>query len=209
MKVQSNKLTDKLGTQRLQKYMARAGIASRRASEKIIEQGRVKVDGQTITTLGFKVDPKRAKVSVDGKIISDKTPNLVYIMVNKPAYVLSTAKDDRERKTVLDLVQLNTRLFPVGRLDYMSEGLILLTNDGPLAQKLTHPSFGHEREYKVLLSKAPTRDVLRQWRAGGFMVEGKAVRPMKVEPAPDLGANWITVVLNEGRKRQIEPLPKT
>lgn len=190
-------------TERLQKFLARAGVASRRASEALIEAGRVKVNGQTVTAMGFKVSPGRDKVTVDGQPVSIPQTPPNYIILNKPPQVLSTTKDDRGRKTVLDFVKVGARLFPVGRLDFHSEGLILLTDDGELAQKLTHPSFAHEREYQVLLNKTPSRDDLRRWRAGGFMVDGRAVGPMRVELLPALGEGWVRVALTEGRKRQI------
>lgn len=188
---------------RLQKFLAHAGVASRRAAEEIISAGRVTVNKKTITELGTKVNPFRDEIRVDGKRIT-LPKKFVYIMLNKPRYVLSTTRDGwGDRKTVLDLVDVPERVFPVGRLDFESEGLILLTNDGELAQKLTHPSYQHEREYEVLLEKDPDREALRRWRAGGFEVDGKPVAPMKVERLRSDAPNWLRVTLTEGRKRQI------
>ena len=190
-------------TERLQKFLARAGVASRRAAEALIQAGRVQVNGQTVTAMGVQIRPGQDKVTVDGRSVSPAAATKVYIILNKPPKVLSTTADDRGRRTVLDLVAVGERLFPVGRLDFHSEGLILLTNDGPLTQQLTHPAFAHEREYQVLLSRTPTRDQLRRWRQGGFVVDGKPVGPMQVELLPALGEGWVRVILTEGRKRQI------
>ncbi|HEY85358.1 MAG TPA: rRNA pseudouridine synthase [Chloroflexi bacterium] len=192
---------------RLQKYLAQAGVASRRASEKIIQEGRVKVNGQTVVKMGVKIDPRKDKVSVDGALITRSEKPLVYILLNKPRYVLSTTSDDLvERKTVLDLVDVEERVFPVGRLDFMSEGLILLTNDGAITQKLTHPSFAHEREYEVLLDKKLSRSAMRRWREGDFEIDGKRVGPMQVEPLVSTGPGWLRIILTEGRKRQIREI---
>ena len=188
---------------RLQKFMAQAGIASRRASEKLIEQGRVRVNGQVITQMGVKIDPKRDKVMVDDHPVKGLPEQFTYIMLNKPRYVLSTTDSPEGRKTVLDYVESEARLYPVGRLDFHSEGLILLTNDGDLAQKLSHPSFGHEREYAVLLNKPLDRAALRRWKQGGFDVDGKPVGPMQIQAHGNQGPNWYRVILQEGRKRQI------
>ncbi len=192
---------------RLQKYLAQAGVASRRASEKIIQEGRVKVNGQTVQQMGVKIDPQKDSVLVDGAPVNWTHKSLVYILLNKPRYVLSTTRDGfGERKTVLDLVDVKERIFPVGRLDFESEGLILLTNDGELTQKLTHPSFAHEREYEVLLNKKPGRNTIRRWREGNFKVDGKRVGPMQVEPLTSTGPGWLRIILTEGRKRQIREI---
>ena len=192
---------------RLQKYLAQAGVASRRASEKIIQAGRVKVNGQTVVQMGLKIDPQKDKVSVDGAPINRPKKPPLYILLNKPRYVLSTTRDGfGERKTVLDLVDVEERVFPVGRLDFESEGLILLTNDGEITQKLTHPSFAHEREYEVLLDKKPGRNTIRRWREGNFEVDGKRVGPMRVEPLASTGPGWLRIILTEGRKRQIREI---
>lgn len=189
--------------ERLQKFLARAGVASRRASEKLIEAGRVQVNDQIVTAMGVKVNPRIDKISVDGQPISAPKQAFTYIILNKPPKVVSTTQDEHGRKTVLDCVSIEERLYPVGRLDYHSEGLIILTNDGALTQKLTHPSFAHEREYQVLVSGTLNKDTLRRWRAGGFMVDGKPVGPMQVEQLPALGKGWLRIILTEGRKRHI------
>jgi len=188
----------------LQKYLAQAGVASRRASEDLIRAGRVRVNGKTITEMGVKVSPRHDKVTVDDAVVRPPQQGHTYIMLNKPRYVLSTTKDEwGKRKTVFDLVDVEARVFPVGRLDFESEGLLLLTSDGEMAQKLTHPSYQHEREYEVLLNKVPDKDALRKWRAGGFVVDGKPVGPMKVAPLASTGPGWLRIILTEGRKRHI------
>lgn len=190
--------------ERLQKVLARAGVASRRGSEALIEQGRVTVNGQVVTQLGVKVDPRRDQIAVDGQPLPKKPEALVYVMLNKPRNVLSAASDDRGRKTATDLVNLPERIYPVGRLDLQSEGLLLLTNDGELAEKLTHPRYHVEKEYRVLVAGKPTERTLGRWRRGGFEVEGRPVGPMKVELLRSQGGQtWLKVILKEGRKRQI------
>ena len=137
--------------ERLQKIMARAGIGSRRNCEAIIAAGRVTVNGK-VAALGMKADPDRDRILMDGKPISSWQSH-VYIALNKPRGVLSTVSTNDSRKTVCDLVQVPERIFPVGRLDFDSEGLILLTNDGDLTNYLTHPRYGHEKEYRVLVAR--------------------------------------------------------
>lgn len=189
---------------RLQKFLAQAGVASRRASEDLIRAGRVRVNGKTITEMGVKISPHQDKVTVDNVVVRPPEHAHTYIMLNKPRYVLSTSSDEwGKRKTVFDLVQAKARVFPVGRLDFESEGLLLLTTDGDLAQKLTHPSYEHEREYEVLLNSVPDKMALRKWRTGGFIVDEKPVAPMRVEPLASTGPGWLRIILTEGRKRHI------
>jgi 23S rRNA pseudouridine2605 synthase len=190
--------------ERLQKVLAHAGVASRRASEQLILAGRVKVNGRVVTELGAKVDPRHDAIAVDGKHLPKKAEQLVYVMLHKPRHVLSAASDDRGRKTVVDLVGIEERIYPVGRLDFNSEGLILLTNDGELTNKLMHPSHHVEKEYHVLVTGQPDTDTLFRWRAGGFEVEGQPVGPAKVDKLKEEGDNtWLRIILTEGRKRQI------
>ncbi len=191
--------------ERLQKVMARAGLGSRRASEELIRQGRVRVNGQIVTRLGTRVDPSRDEIVVDGQPLSPADP-LIYLLVHKPAGYLSTTHDPYGRPTVMHLLSAPQRIYPVGRLDLESEGLLLLTNDGPLTQKLTHPRYQHEREYRVLVRGQPDRQALRALRQGVQLEDGKAsparVRPIEGEPAPQ-GTTWLRVVLRQGRKRQV------
>lgn len=190
--------------ERLQKVLAQAGVASRRASEQLIVAGRVSVNGKVVTVLGTKVDPRRDVIAVDGRELPRQTDPLVYIMLNKPRYVLSTVSDERGRKTVADLVDVPERVYPVGRLDLRSEGLILLTNDGDLAKKLTHASYHVEKEYEVLVRGNPSTETLIRWRRGGTEVDGRPTGRAVVEKLNVEGdTTWLKVILTEGRKRQI------
>lgn len=187
--------------ERLQKVMARAGVASRRASEELIRQRRVTVDGK-VATLGLKVDPERQDIEVDGQPLHKPKPR-VYIALHKPKGILSVSKDDRGRPTVRDLVPLPGRLYPVGRLDVTSEGLILLTNDGKLTNRLTHPRYAHEKEYHALVSGEPPQEVLEKWQRGVYF-EGQRTAPAGVTYLrKEKGETWLRIVLHEGRKRQI------
>ena len=188
--------------ERVQKIMAEAGFGSRRACEEMIRAGVVRVNGQ-VAVLGTKADPEKDEITVRGRAIQrEKT---VYIMLNKPKRVLSSTEDELEegRQTVRDLVNLPGHLYPVGRLDKPSEGLILLTNDGHLAHRLTHPRYEHEKEYQVLVFGRPTAETLAQWQRG-ILLDGQMTAPAKVrvdKTMPD--ATWLTVILREGKKRQI------
>jgi 23S rRNA pseudouridine2605 synthase len=205
----AKKPAEKSDKQRLQKVLAHAGVASRRASEELIEQGRVSVNGQVVTQLGVKVDPQQDTIRVDGQPLAKLAGQPTYIMLYKPPYVLSTASDEHGRRTVLDLVDVPERVYPVGRLDFPSEGLILLTNDGDLAEKLTHPSHAVEKEYHVLVIGRPTTETLSRWRAGGVEVEGRPVSGAVVERMKIEGDNtWLKIILTEGRKRQIREVAK-
>ena len=190
--------------ERLQKILAQAGYGSRRACEDFISAGRVRVNGQ-IATLGQKADPAVDKITVDGKPIA-AAESLTYIALYKPRNVLSTVESERgdDRQTVRDLVDTPGHLYPVGRLDFESEGLVLMTNDGELTNQLTHPRFGHQKEYRVLLAKRPDQDQLEAWRRGVVLEDGYKTGPADVrfETAQGKGA-WVRVIMGEGRKRQI------
>lgn len=189
-------------SERLQKVLASAGVASRRKAEELILQGRVTVNRKVVTELGTKVDPARDEVRVDGERIQIESRR-VYIMLNKPRGVLSTMEDDRGRSALGDLVSLPARLYPVGRLDATSEGLILLTDDGELTYRLTHPRFGHEKEYRVLVEGEPDEATLSKWRQG-VLLEGQRTAPAQVSVIRrDEDGAWLRIVLREGRKRQI------
>lgn len=187
--------------ERLQKVLAHAGVASRRRAEEMIAEGRVRVNGEVVTQLGTKVNPHRDIIEVDGRPLG-KPERPVYILLNKPRGVLSAARDVRGRKTVVDLVPARSRLYPVGRLDLDSEGLMLLTNDGALALRLAHPRYEHEKEYRVLVAGVPTEEALARLRAG-VGLEGGRTRPAQVEIEKSDGDTWLRMVLREGRKRQI------
>lgn len=190
--------------ERLQKILSHSGYGSRRACEDFITAGRVRVNGQ-IASLGQKADPAIDKITVDGKPIA-AAEALTYIALYKPRNVLSTVEREKgdDRQTVRDLVEAPGHLYPVGRLDFESEGLVLMTNDGDLTNRLTHPRFGHEKEYRVLLAKRPDQEQLEAWRRGVVLLDGYKTAPVEVrfEAAQGKGA-WVRVIMGEGRKRQI------
>jgi len=251
--------------ERLQKILARAGVASRRAAEEIIAAGRVTVNGQVVTELGTRADPSTDKIAVDGRPIASPSPKkgeeFVYVMLNKPLGVVSTAKDPQGRPTVLDLVrtpddqrqatddgphsahrtvksdkpsnpdvsapkgavdelanhrrstsgtraivpsaQAQNRIYPVGRLDADSTGLILLTNDGDLTFRLTHPKFGVEKEYRALVRGRPSAGEIKKLREG-VEIEGEMTAPARVEEVGKRGdQTWLSVTIHEGKKRQV------
>jgi 23S rRNA pseudouridine2605 synthase len=183
--------------QRLQKVLAAVGYGSRRACEELIEQRRVTVDGE-VAELGRRVDPDVARVEVDGVPVSVR-PGLVYYLLNKPRGVVVTASDPHGRPTVLDLLPGQPRVFPVGRLDADTEGLLLLTNDGDLAHRLAHPSFGVEKEYLAEVERVPTPGQLRRLRTGVPLEDGMTA-PAKVAFVPPRA---IRLAIHEGRKRQV------
>lgn len=193
--------------ERLQKILAQAGHGSRRSCEQLIIAGRVRVNGQ-VAKLGQKADVANDKITLDGKPVAANV-EYVYVALHKPRNVLSTvtAVPGDNRKTVRDLVDVPERLFPVGRLDFDSEGLILMTNDGDLANKLTHPRYGHEKEYKVLLARRPDDKQLQAWARGVVLEDGHRTAPAQVrfESTSGKGA-WIRVIMGEGRKRQIREI---
>ena len=183
--------------ERLQKVLARAGIGSRRVCEKLIVEQRVTVNGE-FAELGKKVDPETSQVEVDGLKIGIRQ-DLVYYLLNKPVGVITTSKDPQERSTVVDLVPTHPRVFPVGRLDADTEGLILLTNDGDLTHYLTHPSFGIEKEYLVQVEVKPSRNAIRELRQGVELDDG-ITSPAKVSLVDE---KLLKIVIHEGRNRQI------
>ncbi len=186
-------------TARLQKVLAAAGLGSRRACEELIREGRVTVDGRT-ATIGMSVDPASQVVRLDGARVKAAVAP-VYIAAYKPVGVLTSSASQGGKPTILDVVQLAERVFPVGRLDVDSEGLILLTNDGDLAMALTHPRFGHEKEYRVLLDARPTAEQLDRWRSGVRLSDG--TRALAASVRVETKGAWVHVVMRQGRKRQI------
>ena len=183
--------------ERLQKVLARVGMGSRRVCEKLIVEQRVTVNGE-FAELGEKVDPETAEIEVDGLKIGVRQ-DLVYYLLNKPVGVIATSKDPQERSTVVDLVPAHPRVFPVGRLDADTEGLILLTNDGDLTHYLTHPSFGVEKEYLVQVDVKPSRNAIRELRQGVELDDG-ITAPAKVSLVDE---KLIKIVIHEGRNRQV------
>jgi 23S rRNA pseudouridine2605 synthase len=187
--------------ERIQKLLAQAGLGSRRACEEFLTEHRVTVNGQVVE-LGAKADPVRDVIKVDGKRVHFESKR-IYLALNKPIGVVTTNADEFGRKTVRDLIPLEGHLFPVGRLDADSEGLVLLTNDGDLANALTHPRYEHEKEYRVLVEGEPSASTLKAWRHG-VLLEGQMTAPAKVEvTGGDRGLTWVRVTMHEGRKRQI------
>ena len=183
--------------ERLQKVLARVGIGSRRVCEDLIAEGRVLVDGE-MAVLGRRVDPETALIEVDGAPVGVR-PDLVHYVLNKPAGVVTTADDPQGRPTVVGLVPNEPRVFPVGRLDVDTEGLLLLTNDGELAHRLTHPSYGVEKEYVAEVEGLPTRAVLRRLREGVELDDGPTApaRATLVDPSV------VRLTIHEGRNRQV------
>lgn len=188
--------------ERLQKLMAQAGLGSRRHNEELIRAGRVRINDR-VARLGEKADPERDKIEVDGQPLH--LEKSIYIMLNKPRNVLSSTEDelDEGRQTVRDLVDLPGHLYPVGRLDRNSTGLILLTNDGHLANRLTHPRYEHPKTYRVQIEGKLDEGVLAQWRQG-VMLDGKMTAPTHIKVLKqDANGATLRLVMYEGRKRQI------
>ena len=182
---------------RLQKVLAQAGVGSRRAVEELITAGRVRVDGE-VAVLGRRVDPARDRVEVDGVPIGT-APGLVYRLLNKPRGVVSTADDPQGRRTVVDLVPDEPRVVPVGRLDADTEGLLLLTNDGELHHRLTHPSFGIDKEYLAEVEGDVSRSALSRLRKGVELEDG-VTAPARVA---QLSPGVLRITIHEGRNRQV------
>lgn len=188
--------------ERLQKYMAECGVASRRKCEEIILSGRVCVNGEKTVTLGTKVNEEDV-VTVDGKVISPVKKH-IYIALNKPIGYVTTVSDQFDRPTVIDLVsdEIETRIYPVGRLDYDTEGLLLLTNDGDVTYKLTHPKHTIYKKYVATLNKVPNpRDVEKLRK--GVVIDGKITQPAKLDWIKD---NIIEISISEGRNRQVRKM---
>ena len=186
---------------RLQKFISQAGIASRRHAEELILAGSVKVNGRVVTELGTKVDPAKDRVEVNRKkIVLQK---LIYLALNKPKRYMTTRNDPERRRTVYELLPANFRntIWPVGRLDFNTEGLLLFTNDGDLTQLLTHPSTEHEKEYEVVLDKELSEGRIEKI-SKGMMIDGKMTSPAHVRTA----GNTIFLTIHEGWNRQIRKM---
>lgn len=187
---------------RLQKVIADAGIASRRAAETIILEGRVRVNGKTVRELGTRVDPHKDRIAVDDRTI--QAERTITVLLNKPRGVVCTADDPEGRETVVDLVKkIKARLYPVGRLDFATSGALLLTNDGALAHALTHPKFGVEKTYLLKVSGDVEESVLEKWRQG-VDIGDVVTRPAIVSTVErEENYTWVEVTISEGRNRQI------
>jgi len=188
--------------ERIQKVLARAGVASRRAAEQMVRDGRVSVNGQVVTAPGTTVDPGRDVLAVDGRRLALQAPRH-YLLLHKPRGYVSTVRDELGRPTVLDLVPRVGRLYPVGRLDADSEGLLILTDDGEMAYQLTHPRFEVPKEYHVLVPGPLSARDLERLRRGVDLEEGRT-RPAVVEVLDEApGRTWLCIVIRQGWKRQI------
>jgi len=188
-------------TERLQKILSARGIASRRAAEKLIEDGCVTVNGVP-AALGDKADPNRDEICVNGRVISSKKSESVYIMLNKPRGFITSVKDEKDRRTVLDLIDLDERVYPVGRLDYNSEGLLILTNDGELTNRLTHPSHSVGKQYIVKV-RGDVDAALTRLRLP-FELDGRETAPAQINVlAEDARGGLLSFTIYEGRNRQI------
>ncbi len=194
-------------TVRLQKYIAMSGKASRRGAEQLIDEGRVKVNGEFIREQGVKVEIGCDRVEVDGELIKVNEKK-IYIALNKPSGYVTTIKDQFDRPTVMDLVEkeIHTRVFPVGRLDYETEGLLLMTNDGEWANKVTHPGFESKKKYYAVLKGVLTIPELNKIRRG-VVIDGRKTRPCECEILEiDMGMTLVEITIHEGRNRQVRKM---
>ena len=203
--------------ERLQKVLAHAGIASRRQCEELILARRVRVNGKIVSELGTQVDPVRDRIQVDGAVI--RAEKKTYVILHKPKGYLSDIDETRGKPLAIDLVPARARLYAAGRLDANSEGLLLLTNDGDLAHRVTHPRYQHEKEYLALVEGAPSEEMLARLQQG-IWYEGELLRVDSVKIVRHLGAiarlqhwnearrgeTWLRIVLHEGKKREIRHL---
>ena len=190
---------------RLQKYMADCGVASRRKCETMIEEGRVRVNGRVVSELGSKIDPQYDKVSVD-KLLIRPSVNQVYIALNKPSGYVCTAQDQFDRKIVTDLIDIKERIVPVGRLDYNSEGLLFLTNDGDFTYRVTHPKNKIQKKYYVQVNGIPTEDEIAQMVSGvtidDFNTKGTMIQYVKTNG----NTAHYRVTISQGKNRQIRKM---
>lgn len=188
--------------ERLQKFMSSAGVASRRHAEEMILAGKVKVNGKTVKELGTKVDPTKDVVMIGPKKIQPRS-RLIYLAMNKPKRCVTTRDDPRKRKTVFDYLRADLKnvVWPIGRLDFNSEGLLLFTNDGDLTQKLTHPSFEHDKEYEVKLDKELSGGRIEKIE-NGMMIDGKMTAPAKLR----VQGTTVYLTIHEGMNRQVRKM---
>ena len=192
--------------ERLQKVIAQAGIASRRKAEELIISGKVKVNGQVITELGTKVSEKD-RIEVENKILEKEVKE--YYLLNKPRGVVTTTQDDKDRKTVVDLIPTNARIYPVGRLDYDTTGLLILTNDGDFANILMHPKYNIEKVYMAKLKGIIKGEAINKLKDGveiepGVMVKGTRVKLKKTDPKSN--TSMVQITINEGKNHQVKKM---
>jgi 23S rRNA pseudouridine2605 synthase len=194
-----------MSSERLQKIISAAGAASRRQAETLIQAGRVTVNGNIVTELGAKADWQTDRIELDGALLHRAAP--VYLLLNKPYGVITSLSDPQGRKTVADLVTLagiSDRVYPVGRLDYDTEGLLLLTNDGELTQGLSHPKFEVEKEYMVDVEQKPAPEVLKKLEQGVLLADGMTAAAKVSEPVLAENGFWrFRIIIHEGRNRQV------
>lgn len=191
--------------ERLQKYLAECGIASRRKCEQIILDGQIKVNGIVIKNLGFKVDPDKDIVEYDGKVVT-KVQHNIYIMLNKPVGFVTTVKDQFGRPSVLDLIKIKDRIYPVGRLDYNTSGMLLLTNDGDLANKLMHPKHEVDKVYIAKIRGIPDDKELDRFREG-LLIDNRLTAKAKIEILKKIKNDAVVkIAIHEGRNRQIRKM---
>jgi 23S rRNA pseudouridine2605 synthase len=196
---------------RLQKFLSMAGVAARRKAEVLISAGHVKVNGKVVTVLGTKVRPDNDRVEVDGKRIKGGAPKLMYFLLNKPKACISTVSDPQGRKTVMDYLPPNlpVRVRPVGRLDYHTEGVLVLTNDGALHSALLSPRSKVEKTYHAKIKGLVTDETLTKWRKGVLLDNGRKTGPAQIDRLKPTGANatmlhtWLVITIMEGQSRQI------
>ena len=197
--------------ERLQKYMARCGVASRRKCEEIILGGKVKVNGEIINELGTKVNPDIDKVEIEEKIILPEE-NKVYILLNKPEGYITSVKDEKDRKTVIDLVNVKERIYPVGRLDYDSSGLILLTNDGDIYNKIIHPRVEVEKKYIALCKGVFSDEEIKKFEngidIGGYITANAKIKLIDKEKDKKTNTvnSLVEIIIHEGKNRQIRKM---
>ena len=193
---------------RLQKYLASKGIASRRKCEEYITQGKVKINGETVKELGIKVNPNKVKIEFNGKEIKNTHEPHVYILLNKPIDYVTTVKDQFGRNSVLDLVKINKRIVPVGRLDMYTSGALILTNDGDFVYKITHPKHEITKTYTVTLKGIPTSEEIRKLEngvdIGGFTTSKAKVKILKTDV--EAGISRLEITIHEGKNRQIRKM---
>ncbi|NTV99568.1 MAG: rRNA pseudouridine synthase [Chlorobiaceae bacterium] len=193
---------------RINRFIAMSGIASRRAADQLVTQGRVMVNGKVITTPGVRIDPGHDEVIVDGKLYAQPEARKVYILFNKPRNVITTSSDEKNRETVLDYINTGERVFPVGRLDRKTTGVLLLTNDGNLAHKLTHPSSKVNKEYIAVLDEKFTQKLLPQLTGGMRLKDtGEKVSPCKAKLLDD--GMQVCLTIHEGKNHQVRRMFET
>lgn len=195
--------------ERLQKFLAEAGVASRRKAEELIAQGKIKVNGKVVTEMGTKIDPQRDEVTYLEQKVTTKDTQMVYLMLHKPEGVVTTAKEQFGRASVMDLIKgVKERIFPVGRLDYDTSGLLLLTNDGDLTYKLTHPKHDIDKTYIAKLYGVPDEGALQKFRRG-VVIDGRRTKPAKIqilEREKDGRFCTAEIIIHEGRNRQVRKM---